>query len=84
MSQELVKAMNDLYGNVSFGGGGGGGGGGNSTFVLTPKDLSCATKAAVLGSVNAPAGVAYGIICTGKANGTHAIDSMNSFDYWGV
>lgn len=31
MSQELVKAMNDLYGNVSFGGGGGGGGGGGRT-----------------------------------------------------
>jgi hypothetical protein len=28
MSQDIVKAMNDLYGNVSFGGGGGGGGGG--------------------------------------------------------
>ena len=34
MSQELVKAMNDLYGNVSFGGpsSGGGGGGGGSSF----------------------------------------------------
>ena len=34
MSQELVNAMNDLYGNVSFGGpsSGGGGGGGGSSF----------------------------------------------------
>jgi len=31
MSQDIVKAMNDLYGNVSFGGGGGGGGGGGNS-----------------------------------------------------
>lgn len=30
MSDYVVKAMSDLYSNVSFGGGGGGGGGGNA------------------------------------------------------
>lgn len=33
MSEYIVKAMSDLYANVSFGGGGGGGGGGNSRGV---------------------------------------------------
>jgi hypothetical protein len=45
MSQDIVKAMGDLYSNVSFGGrggGGGGGGGGGKSYTRTNTPLACA------------------------------------------
>jgi hypothetical protein len=49
MSQDIVTAMGDLYGNVSFGGrgGGGGGGGGKSSAsrVIACSGFSFATGA---------------------------------------
>ncbi|WFE75757.1 hypothetical protein [Roseinatronobacter sp. S2] len=54
MSQELVKVMNDLYGNISFGGGGGGGGnGGGGRNVNHAEKAACAALGAVAGGATA-------------------------------
>ena len=55
MSDYIVKAMSDLYTNVSFGGGGGGGGGGRSRNVNHVEKAVCAAGAAVVGGVTATA-----------------------------
>lgn len=53
MSEYIVKAMSDLYSNVSFGGGGGGGGGGNISVADSGITLAQARTGGGLPSVGA-------------------------------
>jgi len=50
MSEFIVKAMSDLYSNVSFGGGGGGGGGGRSSRAPTTSPRPQARPASITNS----------------------------------
>lgn len=61
MSQDIVKAMNDLYGNVSFSssGGGGGGGGVTSAQVCDLSNFSIAAGTAVAIAPAPPPGHLY-------------------------
>jgi hypothetical protein len=68
MSEYIVKAMSDLYSNVSFGGGGGGGGNvsvktkSNPSFKVSDKGLE------VCGTIAVPGFKVDGCATIGKGN----------------
>jgi hypothetical protein len=80
MSEHIVTAMGDLYGNVSFGGrgGGGGGGGGGGRSKVTRRDAACgALTAATTAMAMSPLTKnPYGLAATAGMAGLTAVVCM--------
>lgn len=80
MSQDLVKAMNDLYGNVSFSSSGGGGGGGTcSSLSAASTGLGILSASTAVGAaIPSPATPALTVGSIGLAGASMGISAYSN------